>query len=116
MALKAVVERDDTGMIDRINAQTERDIADDEEGDADDPAYCDRVRAAVVSEVEWEMVGAIDNMGGDERFSFSLDWLEHQTGLTRHSLVSAKHQLHKLGIVRWSGGNREDGGDTNRLT
>jgi hypothetical protein len=62
-----------------------------------------------------ELIGAIDNMGGENRFQFSLDWLEGKTGLTRHSLVKAKRRLHKLGIVRWSGGPREDGGSATHL-
>ena len=62
-----------------------------------------------------EVIGATENMGGDERFSFSLDWFEGQTGLHRESIVAAKHRLHGLGIVRWSGGAREDGGDRTDL-
>lgn len=51
-----------------------------------------------------EMAGAIDNLGGDDRFRFSLNWLAEQTGLTRDSVVIAKRLLnHRFGVVRWAG-------------
>ena len=62
-----------------------------------------------------ELSGAIENLGGDDRFSFSLDWLENQTALHRESVVSAKRQLYKLGIVQWSGGKRRGWRHANRL-
>ncbi|MCG2685421.1 MAG: hypothetical protein L6306_17600 [Planctomycetales bacterium] len=60
---------------------------------------------------EVDVIDAIENMGGEDRFRFSLDYLEQQTGLTRESIVSAKRRLHKVGIVQWITGGREDGGD-----
>jgi len=62
-----------------------------------------------------ELIGAIENLGGDERFSFSLDWLQAQTGLHRESVVTAKWHLHRLGIVGWSGGADENGGSRRDL-
>lgn len=53
---------------------------------------------------EVELAGAIDNMGGDYRFRFSLHSLTEQTGLTRESVVVAKKLLnHRYGIVQWTG-------------
>jgi hypothetical protein len=51
-----------------------------------------------------DLEDSIENMGGDDRFRFSLEFLENQTGLTRHSIVRAKELLnHRFGIVKWSG-------------
>ena len=51
-----------------------------------------------------DIEGSIANMGDDERFRFSLESLERQTGLTRHSIVRAKKLLnHRYGIIRWCG-------------
>ncbi len=41
-------------------------------------------------------------MGIENRFRFSLSYLERQTGLTQESVVSAKRDLNHLGIVEWS--------------
>jgi hypothetical protein len=57
-----------------------------------------------------EVIGAIENIGGEDRFRFSLDWLAEQTGLARHSVIAAKRRLYELGIVEWCGGDRDDGG------
>ncbi|MFZ1936395.1 MAG: hypothetical protein WCB27_15625 [Thermoguttaceae bacterium] len=57
-----------------------------------------------------DLIGAIANMGDEDRFRFSLTWLVRQTGLTHDSVTSAKRHLHELGIVDWAGGSREDGG------
>jgi hypothetical protein len=38
-----------------------------------------------------------------ERFRFSLSWLERNTGLSRHSVIRAKRNLNKFGILHWSG-------------
>ena len=46
-----------------------------------------------LDERDEELVGAIDNLGGDERFRFGLDELTRSTGLTRESVVSAKRWL-----------------------
>jgi len=50
-----------------------------------------------------DIIGSIENLGGDDRFEFSLDDLTAQTGLTRDSVVRAKHWLYHQGIVAWSG-------------
>ena len=39
----------------------------------------------------------------EQRFCFSLSYLERQTGLTRKSLVSGKRELHRVGIIDWTG-------------
>jgi hypothetical protein len=50
-----------------------------------------------------DLEDSIENMGGDDRFRFSLEFLENQTGLTRHSIVRAKALLnHRYGIIKWS--------------
>ena len=56
-----------------------------------------------------ELIGAIDNLGGDDRFQFSLGWLAQQTGLTRGSVVAGKRCLHARKVVGWTGGRGEDG-------
>jgi hypothetical protein len=46
----------------------------------------------------------LDNMGGDDRFRFSLDWLTERTGLHRESVIQAKRLLnHRFGILKWVG-------------
>jgi hypothetical protein len=59
---------------------------------------------------EEELIGTIENFG-DHRFRFTLDTLTQQSGLTRESVVLAKRWLHKRGIVKWTGGERDDGGN-----
>jgi hypothetical protein len=57
--------------------------------------------------------GSLDNMGGEDRFRFSLTWLTSQTGLTHDSVVKAKRLLnHRFGIVRWAGTQISPGRDT----
>jgi hypothetical protein len=47
-----------------------------------------------------DVQGSIDNMGGEDRWRFSLDSLTRQTGLTRETVVAAKRLLnHRCGIV-----------------
>jgi len=50
-----------------------------------------------------DIIGSIDNMGGDDRFRFGLKSLAGQTGLSRDSIISAKRWLDRAGIVRWRG-------------
>ncbi len=57
-----------------------------------------------------DLIGSIENFGGDDRFRFSLKSLESQTGLSRHSIICAKKELHSCGILRWTGGMDEQGG------
>jgi hypothetical protein len=61
------------------------------------------------------LIDAIEKMGGEERFRFSVGWLVRQTGLTHDSVTSAKGHLHKLSIVDWRRGNRDDGGTATDL-
>ena len=52
----------------------------------------------------------IENIGGQERFKFSLKNLTEQTGLSRETVVSAKRLLnHQFGILRWFGRPPEKG-------
>ena len=55
-----------------------------------------------------ELVGTIEEYYGEDRFRFSLNWLESHTGLSRPSIISAKQHLHSLGIVSWSRWRRGD--------
>ncbi len=49
-----------------------------------------------------DLEGSIENMGGDDRFRFSITDFTKQTGLTRESVVSAKRLLnHRFGILDW---------------
>jgi hypothetical protein len=51
-----------------------------------------------------DVEASIENMGGDDRFQFSLKWLTEQTGLTHDSVTTAKRLLnHRFGIVQWQG-------------
>ena len=59
----------------------------DQEGETDDDEF-------------W---GSLDNMGGEDRFRFSLDRLQADTALHRESIVDAKRRLADLGIVEWIG-------------
>jgi hypothetical protein len=74
---------------------------------------CSLKSAAVAQQdavTDEEYAGAIDNLGGDDRFRFSLRWLTEVTGLTRESVVFAKRFLnHKCGIVRWTGDKPQAG-------
>ena len=57
-----------------------------------------------------ELIGAIDNMGGEDRFRFSLTWLMRQTGLTHDSITTAKRLLKdRFGLVQWIGTPRPKG-------
>ncbi len=58
-----------------------------------------------------DVVGAIDSMGGANRFEFSLAYLMKETGLSRESVVLGKRWLAKHGIVRWYGGKGDDGAE-----
>jgi hypothetical protein len=45
--------------------------------------------------------GSIENLGGEDRFAFSLSRLVRETGLTRESLVAAKRELAQHKIIAW---------------
>ena len=49
--------------------------------------------------------GSLENMGGEDRFRFSIDRLERETGLHRESVVDAKRRLASLKMVDWLEGN-----------
>lgn len=58
-----------------------------------------------------ELVGSIDNMGGADRWRFSLDWICRQTtGLDRKSASKGRMFLnHDCGIVNlWAGGMKDE--------
>ena len=51
-----------------------------------------------------DLEGSIENMGGDNRFQFTLDDLTEHTGLTRESVVMAKSLLnHRFHVLCWQG-------------
>ena len=50
-----------------------------------------------------DLVGTIENLGGDERFRFGFKTLQRQTGLARRSIFEAKGILQELGMVHWRG-------------
>lgn len=52
-----------------------------------------------------ELLGHLENLGGDERFAFSLRELTDATGLTRPSVIEAKHTLNQSKLIRWSIGS-----------
>ena len=57
-----------------------------------------------------ELIGALENLGGDDRFKFPLRWLMAQTGLTHDSITTAKRLLHyQFHILRWIGTERPKG-------
>ncbi len=58
---------------------------------------------------ECDVWGSIANMGCEDRFRFSLESLQRQTGLTRQAAVDAKRQLSKAKIVKWTGAAERSG-------
>lgn len=62
-----------------------------------------------------DLLGSIENMGGEARWQMSIGWIAQQTGLTRDSIASAKRTLAAAGLVRlWAGpdyGSGYDGAD-----
>ena len=51
----------------------------------------------------YDLREALEDIGGDERFRWSLRNLEDATGLARDSIVAAKQWLARARIIRWSG-------------
>jgi hypothetical protein len=51
----------------------------------------------------YDLHEALEDIGGDERFRWSLRNLEDATGLARDSIVAAKQWLARARIIRWSG-------------
>jgi len=58
----------------------------------------------------YDLIGAIEHMGGDERFAFTLDTGLSRIGLCRDSAIAGKRELHRLGIVTITESERDDGG------
>jgi len=58
-----------------------------------------------------DVFGSIANMGEEDRFRFSLDYLEKQTGLGRTAIVDAKCKLARMQIVAWRRYCDDNGGD-----
>ena len=50
----------------------------------------------------------LENLGGEDRFRFSLDLIERETGLHRETIVDAKRLLAKLGIIKWTATDTAD--------
>jgi hypothetical protein len=69
---------------------------------------CSLKAAAERDDQDDELEGVIENMGGDDRFQFSLTNLEKQTGLTRESIVAAKRWLFRNKIIRLQGCDPDD--------
>jgi hypothetical protein len=59
--------------------------------------------------------GSLENLGGEDRFRFSLIRLEELTGLDHKSIIRAKRKLQELKVIRWYGCKREDGGDDKHM-
>jgi hypothetical protein len=51
-----------------------------------------------------ELEAAIENMGGEDRFAWSLSDLQRITGLTRESIVIAKRWLYRHKLIEWTEG------------
>lgn len=69
------------------------------------------LRGAMLQEGS-EGMAAIGAFEDKERFRFSLDAIERQTGLSRPAIVRGKRRLKKLGIVDWFQILPEHGGNT----
>jgi hypothetical protein len=54
---------------------------------------------------------SICEMGGEDRFRFSLAELRKETGLSRHAVIQAKRKLFGHGIIELQSDTRDDGGD-----
>lgn len=52
------------------------------------------------------VLGVIQNFGGEERFQFSMRSLEYQTGLSAPTIVAAKWELHRRRIIKLTGEKR----------
>ncbi|NLX99930.1 MAG: hypothetical protein GXY83_27850 [Rhodopirellula sp.] len=62
-----------------------------------------------------DVVGAVEHMGGDDRFRMGLRWIERQTGLTRETVAHAKRELTGAKLVKWYGGPDETGCQTRHI-
>jgi len=59
-----------------------------------------------------DVMGSIENMGGEDRFRFSLDRLARDTGLSRPAIIRGKRWLYRHRIAIWSGTKPTRGQDT----
>lgn len=78
--------------------------------DCDNYPECDCEAVCTCNErYREECEEAIENLGGEDRFRFSLTDLSRQTGLDHKSVVKAKRWLKGAGILDWMGnGERAD--------
>ncbi len=58
-----------------------------------------------------DMIGSIENMGGDERFRFSLRMLKERTGLSRNSIRNGVRLLRNAGVIVWAAGGTGNNGE-----
>jgi hypothetical protein len=59
-----------------------------------------------------EVQAAIEEMGGEDRFAWSLSDLQRITGMTRDSIVTAKRFLYRHKLVEWTEGTDINGHPT----
>jgi len=72
-----------------------------------------RLRAVVEQEEnEMDAEERYDDVVTPERFRLPLRLLEERTGLSRQTVIEAKRNLHRLGILEWSGGARRGDGQS----
>lgn len=57
-----------------------------------------------------ELWGAVEHFGGEDKFKFSLAYLESQTGLRKAAIVDAKQWLNEWGILTWNSTTGRNGG------
>ena len=62
----------------------------------------------VEHEVGEEFWGSFDNFYWDDRFRFSITFLERTTGLRPEAIVRAKRELASMRIIKWSTDDRSD--------
>ena len=70
---------------------------------------CDEVDDSLLDE---DLIEAIEDMGGEERFKSGLGRLERDTGLARGTIIAAKRNLHRLGVIVCTAGGEGDRGET----
>jgi hypothetical protein len=103
---RAIEDGDGINFAQEIGDRKENEIV-EQDLDGDDPFVHLAVKNRIANEFEEEIIGHIDNLGGDERFRFSVDWLTACTGLSRDSVIAAKQILnHRHGILNHYGDHR----------
>ena len=68
-------------------------------------------KVAINQGKEYELWDAVEELGGEDKFRFSLDHLEYVTGLSRPSIVNAKNELARRRICYWAPDKAETGGN-----